>query len=89
MIIAKNWGQALFLRRGLRIAFFRLSLTVPLSIDLFIIWVVMGAKTAACSLTNDDGIRSNSHVLACHFLINCVTALMVVNSNSLILCFVV
>ena len=62
---------------------------MPSSIDLFIIWVMMGAKTAAYSFTSDDGIGSNSHILACDFLINWVTAVVVVNSNLLILCFVV
>ena len=41
---------------------------MPSSIDLFIIWVVMGAKTAAYSFTSDDDIGSNSHILACDYL---------------------
>ena len=74
MIVAKIGAKPCFLRRGLRIAFFRFSLTVPSSIDLFIIWVMMGAKTAAYSFTSYDDIGSNSHFLACDFLINLVTA---------------
>ena len=67
--------------------FFRFPLTVPSSIDLFMIWVMMGAKMAAYSFTSDDDIGSNSHILACDFLISSVTAVMVVNLNLVVLCF--
>ena len=70
-------------------ASFKFSLTVPSSKDLFMIWVMMDAKMAAYSFTSDDDIESNSHVLACDFLISSVIAVAVVNSNLVVLCFVV
>ena len=70
-------------------AFFRFTLTVPSSMDLFMIWVMMGAKAASYSFTSYDDIGSISHVLACDFLISSVITVTVVNSNLVVLCFVV
>ena len=61
--LAKIGAKPCFVRMGLRIAFFRFSLTVPSSIDFFKIWVMMGAKTAAYSFTSDDDIGSNSQLV--------------------------